>query len=110
MTATLLFPAIMPSRQSAQFMRSHITEIRFGDGRVQRAPRGGIRREWRLLFADRPRADIDRIDAFLTRCGGVTPFIWRPPHVARGVFICHAWDVTPVNDALATLRAQFLPA
>ena len=104
------FPDISPSRSSVMRRRADIIEVRFGEGEVQRLPRfGGAApyRDWQLVFANLDSAEIARIDSFLERHGGVTPFHWTPPQGRAGHYLCGGWQVTPVSAGLATLRATF---
>ena len=102
------FPAIAPGRSSPMRRRADILEVQFGA--AQRRPRfGGVapRREWHLLFDMLEVRQITVIDSFLESHGGVTPFLWTPPHGRAGRYLCAAWQVTPAGPGLAGLSAVF---
>ena len=104
------FPAIAPGRSSLMRRRADILEVRFGDGATQRRPRfGGAapHREWHLLFDMLEARQITAIDGFLESHGGVTPFLWTPPHGRPGTYLCAAWQVTPAGPGIAGLSAVF---
>ena len=103
-------PAIAPGRSSLMRRRADILEVRFGDGVTQRRPRfGGAvpRREWHLFFDLLTTRQIAEIDRFLESHGGVTAFLWTPPHGRPGTYLCAAWQVTPAGPGLAGLSAVF---
>lgn len=105
------FPAISPSQTSSMRLRADVIETRFGGGRRQRRPRTGLLQteiEWQLVFAMRPRAEIEQIDSFLRARAGVEAFFWTPPAHATALFTGANWQVTPTNAHLATLRALFI--
>ena len=104
------FPSIAPGRSSLMRRRADILEVRFGDGAMQRRPRFGgatAHREWHLLFDMLAAREITAIDSFLASHGGVTPFVWTPPHGRSGRYLCAAWQVTPASPRLASLSAVF---
>lgn len=104
------FPDIAPGRSSLMRRRADNVEVRFGDGATQRRPRfvgGAVHREWHLLFDMLAAPQITGIDSFLETHGGVTAFLWTPPHGRAGAYLCSAWQVTPAGRGLASLSAVF---
>lgn len=105
------FPSIEASQTSFLQVKHRVSEAQFGNGFRQRF--GHIvahRRIWHVKFLDKPVADIARIDQFLDRLSGSTPFFWHPPHATIAQFVCGEWKITPVNHALASLEALFIEA
>lgn len=105
-----VFPAILPSHQSRLSVTAPVTEIRFGDGRVQRIKPASVRHAWSLVFAERRRADIDEIDRFLQSRAGAEVFRWTAPAQTPRLFTCAQWDIIPVNQHLASLTAELIEA
>ena len=60
----------------------------FGDGYEQRVPIGlnSDQRRWEVVFANRPNATADAIEAFLRARGAVQSFNWTPPHGEERTF------------------------
>ena len=66
----------------------------FGDGYEQRSEAGlnSQPENWNMQFLNRPLAEGDSIDAFLSACKGVNYFLWTTPRGVAGKFICREWS------------------
>lgn len=103
---TANFPDITPSHLSRLAITASVIEVRFGAGRTQRTKPAKLRHDWSLIFAERSRADITRLDRFLTARAGAEPFRWAAPDQGTRLFICQHWEIIPISHALASLTAQ----
>ena len=99
----------MPSYGSAATTKPTVKSVKFGDGYEQRVPTSlnSKPRKWEVLFASRPKAVASAIEDFLEKCGGVSSFIWTPPHGNVGKWVCREWTATPTGPYTRTVTATF---
>jgi len=78
------FPNVSPDLSATPEREPIILRADFGDGYFQ-ATGDGInpyKDTWEMSFTNRPKAQIDEIDAFVKGKNGVTSFYWTPPNEA----------------------------
>lgn len=87
--------------------KPEVTQIKFGDGYEQVAPKGINHnlRSYSLSFSG-AESKIRQIDNFLNQHGGYKAFIWTPYQSKQGKFRCYEWTVTQ-NTGYWTLSAEF---
>jgi phage-related protein len=84
-----------------------VLSAQFGDGYAQEIYAGinAIVRRWSLSFANRERAEIAEMLAFLRE--NSLAFDWTDPNGQAGRWKCASWRQSHVHAAVQTLSAEF---
>ncbi len=89
--------------------KPEITQIKFGDGYEQVAPKGINHnlRSYSLSFSG-TESRIRQINDFLNQHGGYKAFLWTPPKSEKGEgkFRCYEWGIVQ-NTSHWVLSAEF---
>lgn len=77
--------------------KPNVTVVTFGDGYEQRRPAGlnSQLKSYSPTFRAIGDEQVAALERFLSRHGGVTAFLWRPPKVNRTIkVVCREWSMS----------------
>jgi phage-related protein len=99
----------VPDHGATEAVEARTYIARFGDGYSQRVPQGinnlDVQRE--LSFTNRPKKEVDDIDAFLREHKGTIPFDYWPVGESSGRYVCEKWKKVRAADLNSSLTATF---
>lgn len=98
-----------PSLAATANSAPKVTEAKFGDGYVQRSPKGinNNPMSWDLSFDALSSHDADAIEDFLATLYACLPFTWTDLRGRTGQYICPSWSRVYSDEDANSVRAKF---
>ena len=105
---------VLPDKGLTRQSTPRVLRVQFGDGYEQRVAEGlnPMQETYNISYANRPKAEIDDIAAFMDDKKGVTKFDYVIPDTNNSgettiKVVCEQYNLTYVNDSSYTFTATF---
>ena len=105
---------VRPDKGLTRQSTPRVLRVQFGDGYEQRVAEGlnPMQETYNISYANRPKAEIDDIAAFMDDKKGVTKFDYVIPDTNNSgettiKVVCEQYNLTYVNDSSYTFTATF---
>ena len=105
---------VLPDKGLTRQSVPRVLRVQFGDGYEQRIAEGlnSLQETYNISYANRPKAEIDDIAAFMDDKKGVTKFNYVIPDTNNSgettiKVVCDQYNLTYVNDSSYTFTATF---
>ena len=111
MSSIQTLPSVPLSEATALQSEMDVVEIGYGNGFVQRLPRGtgSLIQTWQLVWEVLSLSQLSSLETFFIAHRGSQPFYWTAPTTsAAALFVCKSWQQRPLTGARFNMQARLI--